>query len=602
MTPATANVPSSAWCGFLSRRRPGIAAASVALLAAVCALVAPGLAHADYRVRVDAPGDLGKLLKQHLDLVRFAERADVGDAQFEHLIATAGAQVQELTSTEGYFSPVTHIDVATINDKWDVHVTVEPGPRTHIENVDLTFTGPIVEQDPNRVEQLRHGWELPQSAPFRQEDWDKAKNDLLFALGQKRYHAAKMTFSRAVVDADHDQVSLAATYESGPPFTLGPLVITGTKRYPEQIIRNVNPLQVGEPFDSERLAQLQRQIQATPYFSNVIISVTEDPARADNAPVEVKVSEFPTQRVQSGVGYTTDTGANVQGRYSYYNLFGRAWTFDTQARIEQFKQSGYAEIAMPPDSSAYTNSLRTSLERTDQNGLDERSLQIGIKRARSLDRYDWAYSLDFYRDDQRPDSAPRFLNKALVPAFSWNRRDVDDLIFPRSGNIINTQIGVAVKGLLTDQTFGRVYGRIRQYFPVGQRDIVLARLELGGVISNGNNNRIPSSLLFYAGGTSSIRGYTYQSIGDQVNGTTYPTKYLGTASLEYQHWVTREWGGAAFWDVGTATDDPRHPSPLYHGVGLGLRWRSPVGPVNVDLAYGVRDRAFRPAISLGVAF
>ncbi|MBN4667739.1 outer membrane protein assembly factor [Pandoraea nosoerga] len=579
----------------------GLAAlAAVATLAG--GLAAPRAALADYRVRIEAPKGLEKLLETNLDLARYAGRDDIGDAQFEHLIATVGEQVQELTSTEGYFTPVTHVDVATINGKRDVRVTVESGPRTHIKDVDLKFTGPVAESDPQRVAQLRHAWELPVDAPFRQADWDKAKNDTLFQLGQKRYHAARMTFSRAVVDADREAASLAATYDSGPPFTLGPLVITGTRRYPAQIIRNVNPLSEGEAFDADRLQELQRQIQATPYFSNVIISVTEDPSKAENAPVEVKVREFPEHRVQSGVGYTTDTGASVNGRYSYYNLFGRAWTFDTQARLEQYRQGGYAEIAMPPDTSAYTNSLRGSFDRTYLNGLDQRSAQVGVKRARSRERYDWAYTLDLYRTDERPDGGARFLNKALVPAFSWNRRDVDDLIFPRKGNIINTQIGFAAKPVLTDQSFVRLYGRIRQYFPVAERDLVLARLELGAVLTNGNSNRIPSSLLFFAGGTSSIRGYTYQSIGRQQNGTTYPTKYLGTASLEYQRWVTRDWGGAVFWDVGTATDDYRRPTPLYHGVGVGLRWRSPVGPVNVDLGYGVHDRRLRPAISLGVAF
>ncbi|ANC47359.1 autotransporter assembly complex protein TamA [Pandoraea pnomenusa] len=574
----------------------------MAMAALACGLVVSGTAQADYRVRIDAPNGLAKLLKDNLDLVRFASRDDIGDAQFEHLVATVGAQVQELTSTEGYFSPVTHVDVTTVNGKRDVRVTVASGPRTHIRNLDVEFTGPILEQAPQRVTQLRNAWELPVDAPFRQADWDQAKNDTLFQLGQKRYHAAKMSFSRAVIDADSDTASLAATFDSGPAFTLGPLVISGTRRYPEQIIRNVNPLEEGEPFDADRLQELQRQIQATPYFSNVIIEVTEDPSKAERAPVEVKVREFPTQRVQSGVGYTTDTGASVNGRYSYYNLFGRAWTFDTQARLEQYRQGGYAEIAMPPDSTAYTNSTRASYERTYLNGLDQRSAQIGIKRARSRERYDWAYTLDWYHTDERPDGGTRFVNKALVPAFAWNRRDVDDLIFPRKGNIINTQIGFAAKPVLTDQSFARLYGRIRQYFPVGQRDLVLARLELGAVITNGNSDRIPSSLLFFAGGTSSIRGYNFQSIGRQQNGTTFPTKYLGTASLEYQRWVTRDWGGAVFWDVGTATDDYRHPTPLYHGVGLGVRWRSPVGPVNVDLGYGVRDRRLRPSISLGVAF
>ncbi|GAB3626370.1 Translocation and assembly module TamA [Pandoraea terrae] len=575
------------------------ACALTALLAWLGLATTP--AQAEYRVQVEAPRALATILRTHLDLVRFAGRDDIGDAQFEHLVTTAGEQVQELVSTEGYFSPVTNVDVKTDNGKRTVRVTVDPGPRTHIEGVDLEFTGAVASEDPQRVAQLKNAWGLPAGEPFRQEDWDKAKSETLFRLGQKRYHAARMRFSRAVVDADHQQATLSAAYDSGPPFTLGPLVITGTKRYPEQIIRNVNPLHEGEAFDGDRLQELQRQIQNTPYFSNVVIGVTQDPAKASGAPVEVKVSEFPAQRVQSGVGYTTDTGASVQGRYSYYNVFDRAWVFDTQARIEQKRQTGYAELAMPPDPGAYVNSLRTSFDRTDLNGLDKRSLQVGVKRARTREFYDWSYALDFYRDDERPATGERFLNRAMVPSFSWTRRNVDDLIFPRKGNIINAQIGAAVQGAMTDQTFGRVYGRIRQYFPVGQRDIVIARLELGAVITNGSDQRIPASLLYAAGGSGSIRGYTYQSIGIVRGGTTFPTKYLGTASAEYQHWLTREWGGAVFWDTGTATDG-LNKGPIYNGVGVGVRWRSPVGPVNVDLAYGARNKQFRPSISLGVAF
>ncbi|MFY0080538.1 POTRA domain-containing protein, partial [Acinetobacter baumannii] len=75
-------------------------------------------------------------------------------------------------------------------------------------------------------------------------------------------------------------------------FTLGPLQITGTRRYPESIIRNVNPLTVGEPYDVNRLLALQRQIQNTPYFSNAIVAIDDDPEHPEQTPVKVQVTEF----------------------------------------------------------------------------------------------------------------------------------------------------------------------------------------------------------------------------------------------------------------------------------------------------------------------
>lgn len=575
---------------------------AVVLAFALCApMPAAAAANVAYRVEIDAPAPLAGLLKAHLDLVRFEQRTDLGKEQFDYLLATVGEQVSQLAATEGYFSPVTRARVEKAGALQVVHIEVSPGERTRVSDVLLRFTGPIATQEPGRVATLESKWSMPVGQPFRQDDWSKAKDDTLYALQRYRYHAARLTFSQARIEPDEHRAELDAEYDSGPPFTLGKLHVTGTRRYPASIVEHVNPLHEGEPYSVDRLLELQRQIQNTPYFSNVIIDVPSDPAQASLAPVNVKVTEFPTQRVQAGVGYASDTGAHVLGRYGYNNVFGRAWVFSSQANLEQQRQYGLVSLAMPPDAKAYVNSISTSFNRTTVEGVDQRSLQVGLKRARTLDKYDWAYTLDFYRDELRPDTGPRFLNHALVPGFAWTRRNVDDPIFPRRGNIISTQIGFGVKGMLSDQSFGRVYGRVRQYVPIGQRDLMILRTEFGAVLTHGSNDRIPASLLFRAGGNDSIRGYGYQSIGLNQGGSVLPAKYLATGSIEYQHWLSHQWGGAIFWDLGTASDTLQG-AKIYNGVGFGVRWRSPVGPVNLDLGYGIERHQFRPNISLGVAF
>ena len=178
------------------------------------------------------------------------------------------------------------------------------------------------------------------------------------------------------------------------------------------------------------------------------------------------------------------------GRYSYYNLFNRAWVLDTQARIEQKRQYGFVEMAMPPDPHTYRNSVYTSYERLiDVESTDTKSWRAGLKRSRSREKYDTTLSLDFYYDVLTPYGEASQYSKALVPAFAWTRRDVDNPVFPRRGNVINTQIGVAAKGLLSDATFLRLYGRIRQYVPVGNRDLFVARLELGADMTSNEIGR-----------------------------------------------------------------------------------------------------------------
>jgi len=575
--------------------------ASAAALAAGCALaLACAPAHAAYDVKIEAPKPIRDLLTRNLDLARYQDRKDITEDQLQYMVETIGDQVTKLTATEGYFVPKATAQVDGPPDHRVVHVKVDPGPRTTIDNVALGYTGAIT-QDPERIEALKRAWELQQGMAFRQAGWDKAKDDSLAALQSKRYYAAKQTSSQARIDPDESKADLSVAYESGPAYTLGPLDVQGVSRYPRSIIDHVNPLRVGEDYSADRLQALQAAVQGQPYFSNAIVDLGDDPKNPVEAPVRVRVREYPPNRITSGVGYGTDTGASLEGRYQYLNLFNKAWVADTQARLEQRRQYLFGSVAMPPDDKQYVNSVYASMDRTNTSGTDTRSYRAGIKQTRVRGIYETSFTVDFYDDDLRPEGAPRQLSKALVPGFAWTRRDVDDPLFPRRGNIITTQIGAAVKGVLTDQSFIRSYSRIRQYVPVGARDIFIARAELGGVITSGAADGVPATLRFRTGGTQSIRGYDFQSIGNEVNGSTLPTKYLVTGGVEYQRWFLPQWGAAVFWDTGTATD-AWSGRRWFNGVGAGVRWKSPVGPIAVDLAYGIQQRQFRPSVSLGIAF
>lgn len=580
-----------------------------ALIALSSLLALPS--HAAYKVDVNAPLGLRGILTDHLDLVRYKDRDDLSGEQVRFLVETVNDQVKSLLATEGYFSPTTTVDITEHDNVIDtITLTVTPGGQTTISQVDLAINGPIQQSSPDRIDEIKDEWSMPVGAPFRQSDWSSAKDKMLLALQTDRYAAARISTSRATIDPDATEASLMAEYDSGPAFTLGPLVITGLKRYPASIIHNVNPLHVGENYTVPRLQALQRQIQNTAYFSNVIVSIDDHADNAENAPVKVHVSEFPTQRTRLGVGYASDTGAQVESRYTHYNVFDRAWVFDGQAKVEQRRQFGSLELAMPPDSKSYVNSIATSFDRSKLQGVDLRNFRLGFEKARSGELYDTAYSLIYYRDELQQDDGAALPDKtvtapgkhqALVLGFKWARRDVDSPIFPRRGHLLTAEAGVAVKGIKTDQTFSRIYTRYKRYIPVFTRDIIIARAELGGVITKGQASEVPASLLFRAGGSDSLRGYDYQSIGNRIGGTVYPAKYLTIGSLEYQHWFTEQWGSAVFYDIGTAANS-MSDRQFFHGVGAGARWRSPVGTLQFDLAYGVQNKQIRPHISLGIAF
>lgn len=583
------------------RRGPRFARGWLALAVGglVSALAVPAVAR--YRVEIDAPRAQRKLLEKSLDLARFAKRDDVSEDQFDFLITATPQQVRDLVATDGYFSPVVRTDVRASGKEKDVTVHVDPGPRTTVTSVDLSFDGPVKSEAPARENAARFAFSMHVGDPFTQEGWSDAKEAALKALQARRYLGARIVRSQARIDPRERTAALAVTFESGPTFTLGALDVSGVRRYPGQIVTNVNPLSVGEVYDSNRITELQRQLQNTPYYASVAIDVDSDADKPLQTPVHVKVSEYPYNSVRGGVGYATDTGAHVQGSYSYLNTFGAAWPFSVQGRLDQIQQYGQVQLSMPPGRRGWVNSALASYTSTDVSDTRIYSARLGVQRTRTAQFIDYAYSIQYYVDRLDQNAAGPTTSRALVPQWSWTRRNVDDPLFPRSGNLLHAEAGFAVKGALSDQTFARAYARGMQYLPIGKRDLFVLRAELGGVFTGGSSSGVPASLLFRAGGSNSVRGYGFQSIGNNVAGSILPTKYLVTATAEYQHWFSHDWGAAVFYDIGTATDT-WHEKTFYPGVGVGARWRSPVGPINVDLAYGVRNGSVRPYLTLGIAF
>ena len=136
--------------------------------------------------------------------------------------------------------------------------------------------------------------------------------------------------------------------------------------------------------------------------------------------------------------------------------------------------------------------------------------------------------------------------------------------------------------------------------PLGASDALLFRGELGVTFAPSAQG-IPQDFLFRAGGSNSVRGYAYQSLGVKQGEATVGGRYLATISGEYTHWINPTWGAAVFVDAGNAVDD-RQAIDLAVGYGVGARWRSPAGPLGIDLAYGQREGKLRLDFSLAIPF
>jgi translocation and assembly module TamA len=168
--------------------------------------------------------------------------------------------------------------------------------------------------------------------------------------------------------------------------------------------------------------------------------------------------------------------------------------------------------------------------------------------------------------------------------------------------VVNLQAGGGFLGGAADSDdhFTRLYGKANAYWPIGRRGTLILRGEIGAA-QGASRQSIPDDYLFRAGGSQSVRGYSYGKLGIDQNGAIVPGRYVGVASIELSHPVTEQWGVALFYDVGNVVDR-RQDFSVEKGYGIGVRWRSPLGPLNADLAYGEAVKELRLHFSVGITF
>lgn len=549
------------------------------------------------------PDTLKPMLMQHLETARAARLGERMDAEeIARLQRQSEQTARELLATEGYFSPQVESAVEWLGDDWRVDYRIDPGVRTQVRSVKLDFDGDLktgTDKDKLR-ERVTRSFSLKQGMPFRQADWETAKQVVLRPLLAGAYQTARIAASEARVDPASHAADLTLTVDSGPAFFYGEPVVSGSERYPESIARNLSPARPGQPYRQQDMLDYQAALEASGYYAQATVRIEPDPALAAAVPVQVEVVERKEKRFSVGAGMSTDTGARVQASWLHRDVLDRGLRLKLDARLETSRQTAAAELAWPRNANGYENSVGLQLKQEDIEGQETRSTVLAAKRSRTRGQIETTLSLQYQTEEQTIANVLDSSNQALTLNYAWTQRNVGRTFYPRRGHVLSLQAGGAFDALLSDTSFVRLLGRHTQYFPVGKDGRLILRGEFGSVLAE-TRAGIPTDFLFRAGGDNSIRGYAYQSLGRSLSAGVSSVRYLATGSAEYNYFFNREWGMALFVDAGDAADSPGSLSPVF-GYGFGARYSSPVGPVNLDLAYGEATDEFRLHFSLGVSF
>lgn len=597
-----------------------------ALLLSGCSLLSKDKigddAPASFALEVDAPKDVRELLLQHMELQRYRSLSDLRRNELSRLLGAADGNIRSLLGTMGYFSPTIELQLIETPEDADtprkVVVQVEPGEPTKVTQTEVAFTGTNAD-DPkgrNMRESIRRNWSLPVGERFSQSAWSSAKNDGVRRLQNRRYPTASLTESRADIDADTQEAQLKVAYEPGPAYYFGPLVIEGAERYnPSGLIRLAR-LPVGDEYRQTTLLDAQQRLANSGYYDSVFLTLATDAAQPGDtevhAPVIAQVREAKLQKWIYGVGLSTDTGFRFSIDHTHNRVPYLDWRAQSKLQLDKKNPLLSTRVASLPDYSGWNYFFGGKAAREELADYTANSVTLAAGRSKSEDKIDRTYYLQYDMAKAQGAGAPPS-SSAITINYGWTGRYFNNATNPTRGYGLGWDVGAGTTLTPAREPFGRLSARWLYFMPLSKTDEAsnrrsrLAFRANGGAVIARDDAVVPITQLFLSGGDTTVRGYSYQSIGARSdNGKLIGGRYMASGSIEWQRPITiagnrTDWEHATFVDAGTVTDS-LDIYTVFVGIGTGIRWRSPVGPLQADLAYGLETKEVRLHLRLGFNF
>lgn len=581
----------------------------------------PAPAPAAFELSIEAPAEIGALLERHLELLRYRELTDLIDSELARLLTAAEQNARELVATLGYFSPDIHFEPPASGSGSTTRflkLRVVPGEPTVVGEVKVNFSGPIT-TDPAAFlqrQQIEDHWSLRPGMRFTQARWAAAKQQALRQLTTQRYPTGQLSATLADIDPVTRSAGLSITLDSGPAYQLGGLVISGLARYDAELVTRLARLVPGASYDQAQLVAAQQRLADSGYFDSALISLdtSGDPSAT---PVLVQLREARRQKLVLGIGASTDGGARLSVEHTHHQVPAIGWRAVSKLMLDRETQSIGTELTSPPDADNWRWITAAQFQNQQLGSFAVNSQSLRAGRSQSGDRIDRNYYLQYDRaDTATSDATAPAVAAALSANYAFTVRNFDRLPFPASGWGLGVEVGGGTTLGSQRDPYGRVLARWRGYRPLGGRtDSTLTALRAGrlalraeaGAVLAKDGISLPSTQLFLSGGDNSVRGYGYRDLGVTLaDGQTTAGRYLAVGSLEWQRPILvdgrlTDWEGTLFIDAGAVADKPAELRAKV-GVGIGARWKSPVGPLQIDLAYGVAVQRLRLHLNVGFNF
>ena len=527
-----------------------------------------------------------------------------------NFIASAEERIRSSLKALGYYRPDINIAIDRSVEPWKMIVEVAENHAVLINQIDLLLLD-AAKSDP-KFDSLLNNVPFDLGDTLNHGVYENFKKQLSALAQQRGYFDGRFKRARVEVNAEASTAKIIVHYASGQRYKMGHIELDNAL-LETNWFDSVMEFKTGDWFDWTPLQKLRSELQQTRFFSSVTVKPLIDQRENGEVPVVVELSAVNRHSFEFGLGYSTDTEERVSVGWKtpLINRYGHSQ--ETRLEYSAVNPSGRFNYNIPL-SHPLNDVLQLSAYLSDQEFGDITSLQKGLQVRREIRSGSWitSYSLRTL-DESWEEGARRQSSSYVLPGVSFSHKTrTGSLVDPESGFHQVYQLEGGYGDLGSEVDLIRAYSNFRYVTPLGERHRLVARAELGAVfIADEDRDKLAPSLSFFTGGSQSLRGFDYQSIGVD---TQVPTEDGSTAeivlggdrlvggSIEYQYYVNETWRAAVFADAGDAFDEGEFDA--HYGVGFGAHYLSPVGAIRLELATDLSEDSpsWRVHLNIGAEF
>jgi translocation and assembly module TamA len=532
--------------------------------------------------------EMRNAVRATLELAEYDKR-DISAAELRSAFRESDEQIRKALEPFGYYD--VDVDKQLSGDGqagWKAHFTVNPGSPAIVRNERVEVHGEGKEH--RRVAEALAGFVPKIGERLDHATYEASKAVIDTSLRGSGYLDARYSKRQVTVRPEDQSAEIELAWESGPRYRFGEVRFSGDAPFSEEYLHKFVPWDDGDFFNSERVLTLQQRLVEADYFQLVSVQPALDEKKDGEVPIDVLLNRDERTVYSGEVYYSTDFGAGVKVGAERRWLNKKGHKADAEVEYSQRLQE-YAFHYQIPRPGREDRSYDFGAAYRDETTDTSRSRNFQLAATRSERRWHGftrTLGLRYFDGDfviGKEDDPQEFGESTMLAAeATLTRRRVNDRLAPRRGYLFDVGLRLASDAVISDTDLAQAFSRITWLLPQGDKGRFKLRGEAGALAAR-DFDALPPDMRFFAGGDRSIRGFDYQEIGEtNADEVVIGGKYLAVASAEYEYYFTEDWGAAVFADAGDAFTDQFN---LNASVGVGVRWRSPLGPIRVDFAFPV---------------